>query len=294
MATPLIDKLFPGRDFVTYVLGALETKSNWTGGMTVRYLQRSAMAGIIIALMYVGNYAISAGFAEMTVAGQSLAFIGKLSGALVFGFALVFIYFTRSELLTSNMMVVSVGMYYRKTGFARAMRIMGLCYLGNFIGALLIAALLALSTILDGATMELMEHSVEHKLEYLHSAAGWGDLMVRAIFCNLLINLAMGVVYTGAIKDGLGKTIIIVDAIFVFVFLGFEHSVANTALFLMVAVQHGIDLAPAIGNLVIALIGNFIGGGILVGLFYAYLNDDSGYAAAEDPRTGNTAAVPLD
>lgn len=276
MGSESTNKLFPGREtFISYVLDALETKSGMSG-MTVRYLQRSAMAGVIIALMYVANYGLSSALGAMEISGQSLATVGKIAGAIAFGFALVFIYFTRSELLTSNMMVVSVGLYYRTTTAGRAAKILGLCYVGNLLGSLLVAVLLAGSSVLDGAVMTAMEASVHHKIEYLHLGwAGWSDLLVRAILCNLLINLAMGVVYSGILSDSISKMVLVVDAIFIFVFLGFEHSVANTGLFLMVGLQQPIDWFGAIGNVVVALIGNFIGGGLLIGVYYAYLNDDA-------------------
>ena len=179
-------------------------------------------------------------------------------------------------------MVVSVGLYYRSTSVGRALKILGLCYLGNLLGSLVVAVLLVGSSVLDGATMAAMQASVEHKVEYLHLGAfGWSDLLVRAIFCNLLINLAMGIVYSGILSDSISKAVIIVDAIFVFVFLGFEHSVANTGLFLMVGLQESMDWVGALGNVAIALIGNFIGGGLLIGVYYAYLNDDAQHRPAD-------------
>ena len=48
---------------------------------------------------------------------------------------------------------------------------------------------------------------------------------------------------------------------------------ANTALFLIYGLHDGINVAAAVGNVAIALIGNFIGGGIMIGLYYAYAND---------------------
>ena len=33
-------------------------------------------------------------------------------------------------------------------------------------------------------------------------------------------------------------------------------------------------MALATGNVVIALLGNYVGGGILIGFYYAYVNDD--------------------
>ena len=64
-------------------------------------------------------------------------------------------------------------------------------------------------------------------------------------------------------------------SVFVFAFLGLEHSVANTVLFTIVGLTHGIDVLPALGNVAVALLGNFVGGGLLIGAYYAYANDDS-------------------
>jgi len=63
--------------------------------------------------------------------------------------------------------------------------------------------------------------------------------------------------------------------VFLFAVMGFEHSVANTVLFAMVGLSDGIDVALALGNLGIVLLGNMVGGGILIGWYYAYANDAS-------------------
>jgi formate/nitrite transporter FocA (FNT family) len=41
--------------------------------------------------------------------------------------------------------------------------------------------------------------------------------------------------------------------------------------------QEGIDLGLAAANVGIAVAGNFVGGGLLIGLYYAYVNDDARY-----------------
>jgi formate/nitrite transporter FocA (FNT family) len=53
--------------------------------------------------------------------------------------------------------------------------------------------------------------------------------------------------------------------------------VANTILFTIVGFKSGIDVGLAAANVAIALVGNFIGGGVLIGLYYAYVNDDTRY-----------------
>ena len=375
--------LFPGKVFISTALEALETKAHMSGGLAARYLQRAAMVGILIGVFYATNYAVIAAFDAVEVGGGTLGTLGRIAGALAFGWALVFIYYTKSELLTSNMMIVSVGAYHRRASWGTALRILGLCFAGNVLGGALVAGLLRFSTLTDGAVGEQMnaavEHklayletasgmgdlfvrailcnlminiamllvynglikddltralamimsvfvfaflglcfagnmlggalvavllrfstitdgavgeqmgaAVEHKLAYLETAAGMGDLFVRAILCNLMINVAMLLVYNGLIKDDLTRALAMIMSVFVFAFLGLEHSVANTVLFGIVGLREGIDVGLAAGNVGIALLGNFVGGGVLIGLYFAYLNDDAAYlrrrARAERPE----------
>ena len=268
------EKLFPGRQFISTVLVLLDTKSQMSARLWKIYLMRAAMAGVIISIFYLSSYGIQATFEAVPAGAASLLPIGKFVGSFVFGFALVFIYFTKSELLTSNMMIGSIGIYHRRASWRRVLRILGLCYLGNFLGGLVIATLLLGTTLLDGGTGEAMAHSVETKLAYVsHGASGMTDLLVRAILCNFLINLAMLLCYNGMIKEDITKVVAMVVAVFLFAFLGLEHSVANTVLFLMYGFQQGIDVLEAGANIALALVRNFIGGGILIGLYYAYAND---------------------
>lgn len=271
-------QLFPGKQFISTVLAALDTKTTMSGELARRYLQRAAMAGLIIGVLYAANYAVVAAFDAVPAGDATLRPLGRLVGALTFGWALVFIYYSKSELLTSNMMIVSIGAYHRRTSWLKALRLLGLCYLGNFLGGLFVAAALSLSTITEGPPHAEMLAAVEHKLEFVTSGVtGWTDLLLRAVLCNFLINLAMLLVYNGLVKDDVMRSLIMIVAVFLFAFLGLEHSVANTVLFTIVGLQDGLDLAAASANVGIALLGNFLGGGVLIGLYYAYVNDDARY-----------------
>jgi formate/nitrite transporter FocA (FNT family) len=240
---------------------------------------RAAMAGVIVGLLYIGNYTIQSGMQGLDFGMEDgLLALGKLLGSTFFGFALVFIYFSKSELLTSNMMITTIGHYFKGITYRGTARVLSLCYLGNFLGGLFIAILVAFSTIINEPTMALMDHSVEAKLAFVTDGpTGWLDLFVRAIFCNFFINLAMLMVYNGAVKEDIVKALVMIVSVFVFAYLGFEHSVANTVLFTIVGVDHGIAIVPAIGNIIICLAGNWVGGGVLIGLYYAYLNDEARY-----------------
>ncbi len=282
---PGLPGLFPGKHFISTVLEALETKTTMSGALGRRYLMRAAMAGIIIGLLYGAHYAVIAAFDAIVLGGTSLYPLGRIAGALTFGWALVFIYYSRSELLTSNMMIVTIGAYHRRTSWARAARLLGLCYLGNLAGGLLVALFVRFSTLAEGAVLDQMVGAVEHKLAYVADGpTGWVDLLVRAVLCNFCINLAMLLVYNGLIKEDLTKSLVMIVAVFIFAFLGLEHSVANTVLFAIVGLREGLDLGLAAGNVGVALLGNFLGGGLLIGLYYAYVNDDSRWLKEHPPE----------
>ena len=85
------------------------------------------MAGIIIGLMYGAYFAVLSAFDAVEVGDTSLVTIGRLVGGLVFGWALVFIYYSKSELLTSNMMIVCIGGYYNRITWGRGFYLLGLC-----------------------------------------------------------------------------------------------------------------------------------------------------------------------
>ena len=152
--TTASDALFPGKHFISTVLEALDTKTRMTGALAQRYLMRAAMAGMIVAVFYVVNYAIVGVFDGLHLGGTSMAGVGKTLGALSFGPALVFIYYTKSELLTSNMMVVVIGYYYKRISAWRGLRVLLMCLAGNFMGGLVFAIIYRFSTLIEGATSE--------------------------------------------------------------------------------------------------------------------------------------------
>ncbi len=266
-------KLFPGTLFISTVLDAADTKASMTRSITRVYIMRAAMAGFLIGIFYLANYTVISAFTNLAPQASG---IGRLVGAVIFGFALAFIYYTKSELLTSNMMITTIAVYYRRMRVPRAAAILLLCFVGNMLGGLIIALLVNGSSLLDGQAGELVAHTVDAKLAYVTSGPGEVlDLFVRAILCNFLINVAMLLVYNGLVKTDGVKVIAMNVAVMLFAFLGFEHSVANSVLFIVEGFHQGIDVLAAVGNVGVALLGNFVGGGLLIGWYYAYANDPS-------------------
>ncbi|BDR52121.1 formate/nitrite transporter family protein [Bombiscardovia nodaiensis] len=270
--------LFPGRTFISTVLDAAGSKDTMTGKMTGKYLQRAVMAGLFVGIFFTAFFYIVGQFAS-DPANPGLKLAGRVIAALTFGWALVLIYYTNSELLTSNMMVVTVGVYHKRLGWLHSLRILGLCLLGNLLGALIVAIILRFSSIISGPTMDQMLAAASTKTGYV--MGGWhgiADLFVRGILCNFCINIAMLMVYNGKLSNDFTKCTIMVVAVFVFAFCGFEHSVADSALFLILGMYGKVNALQAIATVAVAMLGNFVGGGILIGLNFATMNDERRYS----------------
>lgn len=267
--------LFPGRKFISTVLEVLEGKDAMSGSMRGRYLQRAAVAGFFVGVFFVAYFSILARFAAVSEGAEWMLAIGRVLACLTFGWALVFIYNTNSELLTSNMMIVSVGAYHRRISWTHSLRLLALCLAGNLLGGAVIALLLSFSSLAQGDVLAQMLAATTEKFAYLdRGVPGVADFFVRSILCNFCINIGMLMVYNGKIKNDLTKCVVMLVAVFVFAYLGLEHSVADSVLFLIVGFQQQIDVVAAILCVVIALAGNFVGGGLLIGLNFAVMNDE--------------------
>jgi formate/nitrite transporter FocA (FNT family) len=73
----------------------------------------------------------------------------------------------------------------------------------------------------------------------------------------------------------LAKIVVLMMGVVIFAYMGFEHVVANSALFVMAFLDqpesvNGLEVGK---NFLLSLVGNYVGGGLVIGLFYAYLND---------------------
>lgn len=104
------------------------------------------------------------------------------------------------------------------------------------------------------------------------------QILVEAMFANIVVNTA--VLVSMRMKDDAGKVAAIIFIIFIFAFLGFEHVIANFPAFsLAYFASNGAIEAFTAGNVVHnlfwAFIGNFIGGGLIMGLGYAWLDKDN-------------------
>lgn len=227
---------------------------------------------LLLAIMAGAYIALGALLYTLVVADSSLgAGPTRLLGGLVFSLGLVLVVIAGAELFTGNALMV-VSWLDRKIGGKLLLRNWALVYLGNFIGALLIAILVVLSGVLNQEALALkMTAIAETKLGLTASEA-----LFRGILCNMLVCLAVWMSF--AARTVSGKVIVILLPIAAFVGIGFEHSVANMYV-LPVSMIGGFtdwNLTGTLLNLLYVTIGNIIGGALLVaaGYWVVYLREE--------------------
>ena len=262
------DKVFYGKAWIKHVVETIRTKDVLQSFYLKRYLLRATMAGFILGIITVFVLLIKA-----SLGGDMASGVTNLVSSIAFSFALVLILFTNSELLTSNFMYFTVGLYYRVISPMRVLKIFTLCFIGNMAGGLIYFTLTRLSDIMSPEMFIQLEVAIEHKLY----AAGFLAILIKGIFANFFINISL--VIAMQIDDILAKMFVMMFGVSIFAFMGYEHVVYNSVLFAggLVYQSDLMSVIPTLINLLGAAFGNYIGGGLIIGLFYAYLNDHHQY-----------------
>ena len=76
-------------------------------------------------------------------------------------------------------------------------------------------------------------------------------------------------------KSESGKLIMMFFSVFAFIIAGFEHSIANVGVFsIAYFALGGLPMALVFKNLLFVVIGNIIGGGLILGGSLAYISVD--------------------
>lgn len=250
------------RDIVEAAVGQVQTKEIMATKTPGRYALKAIMSGFLLAIVTVFMLAIKTQFA-----GTNEGLVNLL-GAIAFSLALVLIVLTNSELLTSNFMYLTVGWYYKAITINKMLFIFLFCFIGNIIGGFILFFLMKGTHIMTPEMIASLSKTVHMKTV----ESTWLNILVKAIFCNFFINI--GIYVSMLFKEGLARAFFIAAGGVVFVFMGYEHVVFNAGLYAGM-VFYNLDALSWLGvikNIVFALIGNYIGGGIFIGLVYAYLN----------------------
>ena len=204
----------------------------------------------------------------------SLGFAAKqLLGGVVFSLGLILVVVAGAELFTGNNLLAMAWADGKISTFELLRNWVVVC-IGNFIGAAGLAVLVYLSHHPDMNQGAIAQEYI--KIAEAKAALPFWTAFFKGILCNVLVCMAVWMAFAG--RSVVDKAVAIVFPISAFVAAGFEHSVANMYFFpLAMLLQtfegvgtaaHTVTWAGLFSNLVPVVLGNIIGGSVLVGLVY--------------------------
>lgn len=238
------------------------SKKNMLEESKGKYFVASCLAGLYVGL---GIFLI------MTVGGLTNQYGPqfRIYLGLAFGIALSLVIMAGSELFTGNNLIMAAGAAKKAVSWMDAVKVWIFSYIGNLAGSILVGALFVYSK------AGIVPHDSVSKfivnLSKLKMNMDPSSLFFRGVLCNILVCLA--VLTCIKMKSESGKLIMIFWCLFAFITSGYEHSIANMAIFtagLMLPHPETVSLGGAIYNLFWVSFGNLVGGGLL-GLTYFYL-----------------------
>lgn len=243
----------------------------------IKVLLLGIMAGLMIS--FGADAAMIAGHAM-----DNMSVARVVSGA-IFPVGLISIVLTGSELLTGSCLNV-LGLPTKKITLAGFSKNLFYVALANCIGAVLLAVTVYMMGQLDLSGGRMGAYAIKTAVGKV--SLGFWPALLSGIWCNFLV--CLGVFLGACAKDVVGKIIAIFFPIWVFVSCGFEHSVANMfylplgwlakhnalyaeqaeALFNITSTQmDGLNMVSMVcSNFIPVVIGNIIGGSVMLAAFY--------------------------
>ncbi|EHA1127836.1 formate transporter FocA [Vibrio navarrensis] len=241
-------------------------------------------AGIHIGIAFVFYTTVTTG------AGDLPWGMTRLVGGLAFSLGLILVVVTGGELFTSSVLTL-VARASGKISWRVLFKNWMVVYVGNLVGAILLVACMLTTKqyMFDHGQVGLNAMAIsQHKLHH-----GFFQAVALGIMCNVLVCIAVWMTFSG--RTLTDKITVMILPVAMFVSAGFEHCIANM---FQVPMAVGIKLfAPAefwqitganiadyadltmsnflINNLLPVTLGNIIGGGVFVGMWYwlIYLRD---------------------
>ncbi len=220
------------------------------------------------------GFLIASGAVVANTAGHLLtnAGLSRVLCGLLFPFGLIMVIVTGAELFTGNCLI-TISLLEKKAALAGMARNLVIVYIGNLLGAVILASAIVYCGQLDLSGGALAVHTI--RTAAAKCAIPFGKAVVLGILCNVLV--CAGVMCSLCGKSLAGRAIGAFVPVSFFVIGGFEHCVANmyyipagllaagVSRYAQLAAEAGVDLAALslggfFANLVPVTIGNIIGG----------------------------------
>jgi formate transporter len=226
-------------------------------------------------------------FYVIVVSDGTLGFAAaRVLGGFVFSLGLVLVVVAGAELFTGNNLLAMAWADGSITT-AEVMRNWAIVCVANFVGALGLAFLVFMSGHTEMNSGAIGKTYLQ--IAAMKSSLGPVSAFFRAVLCNILVCMAVWMTLGG--RSVTDKIVAILFPITAFVAAGFEHSIANMYFIPMgMLLKAAADVVPPgtdaigfaglFGNLVPVILGNIVGGSVLVALVYHVIYRRGAAAAA--------------
>jgi len=232
------------------VMQAARGKAAFLKENPIGYLVSSLMAGIFVGFGVLLIFTIGG-----VLNGQAYT---KIVMGASFGIALSLVLVAGSDLFTGNNFIMTAGALGKTVSWSEAVKVWIVSYLGNWTGAILLAALFYGTGFSTGPVGEFISNVSASKMNIPITS-----LFLRGVLCNMLVCLAVWCNFR--LKSESGRLIMIFWCLFAFITIGLEHSIANMSLLtisLFTPFDAAISLSGYFYNILVVTAGNMVGGAI--------------------------------
>ena len=240
----------------------------------------SVMAGAFVSFGAVFATTVSAGAADLPYG------IVRLLVGLVFSAGLIMVIIGGAELFTGNNLLVMAWASKKVTTRAVLLNWV-LSFAGNFVGAIVTAALMFYTTqyTFGGGSVGLAALNIANA----KTSLAFIPALTLGIMCNALVCVAVWMCFSA--RTNIDRVVTVIPPIAAFAAAGFEHSIANIyfipmGLFIKAGAPDSFWKAIGktaadypeltwsnflVGNLIPVTIGNVIGGSLMVAAVYWFV-----------------------
>ena len=227
----------------------------------------SLLFSSLAAGMLIGFTFLSSAFASHYAADS----IKHPLAAAAYPVGFMFVIMGRSELFTENTLEPVIPFLHKRDGttLRRLLRLWGLLVVGNLVGALVFAWIIGGTSLLESALQPSMQ-----QLATESTSGGFGEVFYKAIFGGWLIALLTWLL--ASTIDTTAQLFLIWVTTAPIAAFQFRHSIAGSVEAFYRAITGTAGWGEMVGGFVLpALIGNAIGGVLLVAIFnYAQVAEE--------------------
>lgn len=251
--------------------------------------QTPLLSLVMLGMLAGGFIGLGGLFSVIVFSDASLGFAAsRVLGGAVFSMGLLLVVVAGAELFTGNNLL-AMGWAHGCITTREVLHNWIVVCAANFVGAAGLAAIVFLSGHPDmnnGAVGRTYLQIAAAKMSLPFSTA-----FFRGVLCNALVCMAVWMTLAG--RSVVDKFFAVFMPIAAFVAAGFEHSVANMylltlAMMLQAAAGEAVNWLGLVRNLVPVILGNIVGGSVLVALVYylIYRPRQAAPAVTAGPSTG--------